>query len=168
MNAWKSRLDRVLGAAVAALLAAMVLNVLWQVFTRFALGKPSSHTEELARYLMIWLTLLGAAYGVGSRAHLAVDLLAGRLTARARRLLEATIEVMVLLFAVGVLVGGGSRLVAITLSLGQTSAALHVPLGWVYLAIPVSGACMAFYALTALVHTLRGVTDEAHPSGGLN
>jgi TRAP-type C4-dicarboxylate transport system permease small subunit len=52
----------------------MVLNVAWQVLTRFVLQNPSSYTEELARYLLIWLGLLGAGYCVGQRSHLAIDI----------------------------------------------------------------------------------------------
>jgi hypothetical protein len=55
-------------------MAVSVLNVLWQVFTRFVIRHPSSYTEELARYLLVWVGLLGAAYASGHKLHLAIDL----------------------------------------------------------------------------------------------
>ncbi len=128
------------------LMAAMVLNVLWQVWTRFVLRDPSSYTEELARYLLIWLGLLGAGYGVGHRVHLSIDLLRARLPQRGRLRLEFLIEILILLFAVAVLVVGGSRLVSMTLFLGQVSAALQIKLGYVYLALPLSGCLIAFFS----------------------
>ncbi|MCF7761921.1 MAG: TRAP transporter small permease subunit, partial [Cephaloticoccus sp.] len=73
-----------------------------------------------------------------------------------RRLLEIVIEVIVLVFAVAILVVGGGRVVWITLQLGQTSAALEIKLGYVYLAVPISGLIIAFYGLMALIDTLRG------------
>jgi TRAP-type C4-dicarboxylate transport system permease small subunit len=156
MNSLRAALDRVLRHTIAFLLAGMVLNVVWQVFTRFVLKTPSSYTEEVARYAMIWLGLLGAAYCTGRRSHLALDLLPGRLHGARRRALEVLIETIVLVFALAVLVGGGGRLVWISLQLGQTSAALALKLGYVYLALPISGAVIAFYALLALRDTLRG------------
>jgi len=156
MIKFRSYLDRILRHAIAFLLAAMVLNVVWQVFTRFVTRTPSSFTEEAARYAMIWLGLLGAAYCTGRRSHLALDLLPGMLPGKARRILELVIEVIVLVFALAILIVGGGRLVWITLQLGQTSAALEIKLGYVYLAVPISGLIIAFYGLMALIDTLRG------------
>ena len=155
MNLVKTAMDRLLGGVIALLLAGMVINVVWQVFTRFVLRTPSSYTEELARYTMIWVGLLGAAYCSGRRSHLALDLLPMLLKGGARRMLDVIIQLSVLAFAVAVLVGGGGRLVWITLKLGQVSAALQIKLGYVYLALQVSGAFIALYALFALVETLR-------------
>jgi TRAP-type C4-dicarboxylate transport system permease small subunit len=132
-----------------------VANVLWQVFTRFVLSDPSSYTEELARYLLIWIGLIGAAYASGRQLHLAIDLLPQRLTGRARTALDVVIRVAVATFAVVVLVYGGTRLVSLTLNLGQTSAALRVPIGWVYLAVPISGALIAWFALRDVRDLLR-------------
>ncbi len=141
--------DRALGWVVVVLMGVAVLNVLWQVFTRFVLANPSSFTDELARYLLIWIGLLGASYAAGQQMHLAIDLLPTKLTGRPRFYLGALIEACIFLFALSVLVIGGIYLVALTLTLGQTSAALHVPLGYVYLALPLSGLLMMFYAVRA-------------------
>jgi TRAP-type C4-dicarboxylate transport system permease small subunit len=149
-------LNRLLEGAIALLLAGMVINVVWQVFTRFVLRTPSSFTEELARYSMIWLGLLGAAYCAGKRSHLALDLLPQRLQGAGRRRLDLLIQGCLLGFALAVMVGGGGRLVWIILQLGQTSAALQVKLGYVYLAVPASGALIAAYALMDLVTAWRG------------
>ena len=155
MNRVKATMDRLLGGVIALLLAGMVINVVWQVFTRFILRTPSSYTEELARYTMIWVGLLGAAYCSGRRSHLALDLLPMLLKGGARRGLDVLIQLAMFAFALTVLVGGGGRLVWITFKLGQVSAALQVKLGYVYLALPMSGAFIALYALFALVETLR-------------
>ena len=63
--------DTLLEWALILLMATMVINVLWQVFTRFIIGNPSQYTEELARYLLIWLGLFGASYSSSRGAHLA-------------------------------------------------------------------------------------------------
>lgn len=129
------------------LMAANVLNVLWQVFTRFILKSPSPFTEELARFLLIWVGLLGASYAAGKKLHLAIDVVVNRLGGLNRAYAEYLIQFCVFLFALLVLVIGGIRLVAITLSLNQISAALRIKLGYVYLVLPVSGALLMFYSV---------------------
>jgi len=155
-------LDRFLSAFVAVLMAALVLDVLWQVFTRFILGNPSSWTEELARYLMIWVGLIGAAYAAGRRMHLSVDLLPSALSGNRAIVLRIVIESFVLLFAMTALFAGGIRLVWVILTLGQTSASLQLPLGYVYLAVPLSGLFIAWYAILDLMYEIKNLQNGDH------
>jgi TRAP-type C4-dicarboxylate transport system permease small subunit len=168
MKALRHGLDWLLGSAICVLMAAMVLNVLWQVFTRFVLHNPSSFTEEAARYMMIWVGLLGSAYATGKKSHLALDLITAQLQGARKRVSELIIHSCVLLFALGVMVGGGGRLVWIQLSLGQQSAALQLKLGYVYLAVPLAGAFIVIYSLYALADALRSDAQSAEQSSGLN
>ena len=62
MKGMQDKLNRILEIVLVALLGIMVLNVSWQVFSRYVLANPSSFTDELARYLMIWLGVMGTAY----------------------------------------------------------------------------------------------------------
>ncbi len=161
-------IDRFLGSVICVLMAGMVLNVLWQVFTRFVLRNPSSYTEEAARYMMIWVGLLGSAYATGKKSHLALDLITARLQGGRKRSSEIIIHSLVLLFSLAVLVGGGGRLVWIQLSLGQQSAALQLKLGYVYLAVPLAGVFIVIYSLFALIDAVRGDTETSEKSSGLN
>lgn len=155
MNALRHAVDRILGWTIALLTAVMVINVLWQVFTRFVLGTPSSFTEEAARYMMVWVGLLGAAYASGQKAHLSLDLITAHLQGAKKRASDLFVNSVVLLFALGAMVGGGGRLVWIQLSLGQQSAALQVKLGYVYLVVPLAGMLIAFYSVLALREAIR-------------
>lgn len=168
MKGLRTGIDHLLGAAICVLMAAMVLNVLWQVFTRFVLHNPSSFTEEAARYMMIWVGLLGSAYATGKKSHLALDLITAKLQGGRKRASEILIHLVVLLFSLGVLVLGGGRLVWIQLSLGQQSAALQLKLGYVYLAVPLAGAFIVIYSVFALTDTVRGKTATGEQSSGLN
>ena len=168
MRTLRTGIDRLLGWAICVLMGAMVVNVLWQVFTRFVLRNPSSFTEEAARYMMIWVGLLGSAYATGKKSHLALDLLTARLQGGRKRASEILIHSCVLVFALAVMVGGGGRLVWIQLSLGQQSAALQMKLGYVYLVVPLAGVLIVFYSILALLEALRGETATAAQSSGLN
>lgn len=147
----KTKIDFVLKWILVFIMALMTINVLWQVFTRFILQDPSSFTEELARYMLIWIGILGASYVAGQKMHLAIDLLSTKLKAHNKSYLEIIIQLFILLFAFFVMVIGGIRLVQITLSLNQISAALQIPLGYVYLVLPISGILIMFYALYFII-----------------
>ncbi|PRY10930.1 TRAP-type C4-dicarboxylate transport system permease small subunit [Pontibacter ummariensis] len=147
---FREALDKALYWLLVTLMAVMVVNVLWQVASRFVLKSPSSFTDELARFLLIWVSLLGASYVTGKKLHLAIDILPSKLQGKKQRNLNVLINLLVALFSVLVLVWGGIKLVYITLSLNQTSAALNVPLGYVYLALPLSGLIITYYSLTNL------------------
>jgi TRAP-type C4-dicarboxylate transport system permease small subunit len=161
-------IDRLLGGSICVLMGAMVLNVLWQVFTRFVLRHPSSFTEELARFMMIWVGLLGSAYATGKKSHLALDLITASLHGAKKRFSELFIHAAVLVFALAAMVGGGGRLVWLQLSLGQQSAALQWKLGYVYLSVPVAGVFIAYYSVMALIDAARGQANAAQQSSGLN
>ncbi|MFT4605564.1 MAG: TRAP-type C4-dicarboxylate transport system permease small subunit [Rhodothermales bacterium] len=149
----KARVDTWLGRFVVLLMTALVLDVVWQVLSRFVLRDPSTVTEELARYLLIWLGLFGAAYAAGQGSHLSVDLLGStRSRRRAARVAEAVFGLL--------LVGGGARLVYLQLVLGQTSAALGLPMGVVYLAAPFAGMLFVFYAFAQGGADLASIKEE--------
>ena len=160
MQRISKQLERVLAWMLIVLMGISVVNVLWQVFTRFVLANPSSYTEELARYLLIWVGLLAAAYGVGTKSHLAIDLLPLRLEGRKRQWLEVVIQFSLAVFALFVMVIGGIRLVSMTLYLEQTSAALAVPLGYVYLVLPIAGVIIVFFSVVNLIEALKGSVGD--------
>jgi TRAP-type C4-dicarboxylate transport system permease small subunit len=141
-------MDRMLAVIVSALLTILLFTVVWQVFSRYILKDPSSYTDELARYLLIWVALLGAAYATGQKLHLAIDLLQSKVQSI---WLDRIIYGLIGLFALLTLVIGGWRLVSITLSLEQISAALQIPLGYIYLVLPLSGIVILAYAILEII-----------------
>ena len=130
----------------------MVINVLWQVFSRYFLGAPSSITDELARYLMIWIGILGAAYVSGQNKHVAIDVLPSRLSVKTQKKLKLIVRILIILFCLFALVIGGSRLVYVTFVLDQYSPALQVPLAVVYMIIPISGLLIIYYKLSDILN----------------
>ncbi len=141
----RAKIDIVLEKLLAIIMGVMVINVLWQVFSRYILGDPSYFTDELARYLLIWLGLLGAAYVSGRNMHVAIDVFSTNSSDATKRKLAVTINLIIILFALMALVAGGIRLVYITYVLDQHSPALQIPLSVVYLIIPVSGMLIVYY-----------------------
>lgn len=143
----KKYVDQFLAIALIIIMTVLVIDVVWQVLARYVVKSPSSFTDELARFLLIWVGLLGSAYAMGKKKHLAIDILPSKLTGKPKKFLNAFISILVISFAILILVIGGIRLVYITLTLNQISPALGIPLGYVYLVLPFSGILIAFYAL---------------------
>ena len=141
----KDKLNRVLEFILIIVLGVMVLNVSWQVFSRYVLANPSSFTDELARYLMIWLGVMGTAYVSGKRLHVSIDFFPSQLNLSLQKTMQNIIISIIILATFLIFIFGGSRLVFLTYILGQKSAALQIPLYIVYLCIPLSGACIIFY-----------------------
>jgi TRAP-type C4-dicarboxylate transport system permease small subunit len=148
----KSRLDSIIAHLLVVLMALMVLNVTWQVASRYVFRSPSSFTDELSRYMLIWVGMLGAAYVAGKNEHLAIDILLTKLKGKAQTWLTVFIHVCILFFAATAMVIGGSNLVYITFILGQTSATLQIPLAYVYWIIPFSGVLVVYYQVYSIVH----------------
>ena len=147
----RDKLNRVLEVILIMLLGVMVLNVSWQVFSRYVLANPSSFTDELARYLMIWLGVLGTAYVSGKRLHVAIDILHSQLSLSSQKTMQKVIFSIVILATFLIFIIGGSRLVYLSYLLGQKSAALQIPLYLVFVCVPLSRACIIFYKINDLI-----------------
>jgi TRAP-type C4-dicarboxylate transport system permease small subunit len=146
----KKTIDKYLSYVLIFLMAAMTLDVLWGVLTRYLLGSQADWSEELARFLLIWIGILGAAYASGQRMHLSIDLLMPRLGETGQRRLFIFINIVIILFALTVMVIGGFRLMYITQVLGQLSAALRIPMYLVYAVMPLSGLLVVYYKVYEL------------------
>lgn len=147
---FRSRLDKTIAFLLVILLGLMVINVTWQVVSRYVFQVPSSFTDELSRYMLIWLGMLGSAHLAGQNGHLAIDILPQKLTGRPKVRLMIFIHVMIIAFALPVMILGGGNLVYITYVLGQKSATLQVPLAYVYSIIPLSGLLILYYQIVSI------------------
>jgi TRAP-type C4-dicarboxylate transport system permease small subunit len=145
MKQIRKKIDRAVEILLVALLSVMVLNVLWQVFTRFFISSPSAFTDELARYLMIWLGILGASYVAGKQEHVAIDFFVKKGNTFQQKTARQMVRFLVLGFAFFGLILGGGRLVYITFKLEQFSPSLQLPLAVVYAVLPLSGLLLLFY-----------------------
>ncbi|MDP8159964.1 TRAP transporter small permease [Pasteurella atlantica] len=138
----------------------LVICVVWQVISRYVLGAPSIVTDELARFLFMWVGLIGAAYATGAKRHLAIDLLLLKLKNTKKQLLEIVILLTMCFFAGYILIYGGSQLAWDTHISGQVSPSLQIDMGLVYLCLPVSGGLMLFYLIVELIQKLTSNSNN--------
>lgn len=143
----RKKVDKYLEWFLVALMAILVIDVLWQVTSRYVLASPSSFTDELAGFLLIWVGLLGSAYLTGKNEHLAIDLLLQKSSEERQKKLMLIINLLIGLFSLSVLVLGGAWLVYTRFYLNVNSAALRIPLGYVYSVLPLGGIIIIYYVI---------------------
>lgn len=143
---FRKNIDRILEFFLVVLMGSLVLDVVWQVASRFIFKNPSSFTDELATFLLIWVGLAGAAYVKGKNEHLAIDILHTKLSPFQVNRMMIFINFLIIAFSMAIMVAGGIWLVYTRFVTGQLSAALQIPVGYVYMIVPISGLLMAYYA----------------------
>jgi len=125
----------------------MVIDVSWQVFSRYVLQQSSSITEELATFLLIWVGLLGSAYAYREKAHLGIDLISHKLSSKGKFYSEIIVLIVVVLVSFFVFIFGGMRLVYITYTLNQLSPAMRINMGFIYSVAPITGILIVLYSV---------------------
>lgn len=164
----KKVLDRSLELLVIVVVAVLVVDVLWQVFTRFVLKDPSTWTEELAVFMLIWVSLLGAAVALNRGAHLGIDYFVGKLSPQKRLYTEIFTFLCILIFSLTVMVLGGINLVSSTLKLEQMSPAMGIKVGYVYLAVPISGFFLVLYSAIGMFERVITLFRNEHVQPQVN
>jgi len=151
-------LNRFLETVLAILVALMVVGCFWQVITRFLLHNPSKYTEELLRYMLIWLTMLGVPYAYGKESYLSINLITRTFKPKNLTSTKIGIEFLVLFISVFVMIAGG---VMVTInSAGQISPAMELPMQVYYICVPISGVLMLLYCLQRLIMFTKELKEE--------
>jgi len=141
---------RLMVPVIFLLAGAMFLVVFAQVFFRYVLSQPLPWSEELARYLMIWVACLAASEAYARGSHVGVTLLVDAVRPSFRKIVILAIHLIVCVL-MGVIVYQGF---ALSLMQGdQLSPAMEIPMTWPYMAVPV-GASLIFIQGAALFFKL--------------
>lgn len=155
-----SILRKINGNILIILSFSLVICVVWQVISRYIAPRPSTTTDEMARFIFMWIGLLGAAQASAYKKHLAIDLLILKLKGKAQKILQGIIEILILIFATSVLIYGGTLLSIRTFSNAQITPALQIPMGYVYLVVPIAGTLIAFFSLFEIFRLLQNDHDH--------
>jgi TRAP-type C4-dicarboxylate transport system permease small subunit len=132
----------------------LVVDVVLGVFTRYVLDDQISWTEELARMLLIWVSLLGASVAFIRKSHLGVDYFVNKLNEQWRNIGQIVVYLLVAIFSGIVLVYGGCSLVSSALKNSQPTPALNIEMGYVYLAVPISGIFIIIFSIETIIETI--------------
>lgn len=150
----KSQVERLLLVLMGVTLAVMAGLMLWQVFTRYVLATPALFTEETLRFMMIWMALLGTAYCFGTRKHLALELVPHMLPPRGRRALGIFNGLVTIVFALLTMFFGGVK--ASNSAMAQYSPIMQIPIGLVYLVLPISAGLIVLLVGIEVIGLITG------------
>lgn len=139
-------------------LVGTLIFVLLQVFTRYVLSDPLAWTDEAARFSLVWLTFLGAAFVMGRRQHIAIDMLATAFGVRVEKVFTL-VATLVVLVSSAALVWGGISLAITTASLSSPASGIPIPL--VYGAMIVGFALIFTHGLLNTVIDLSAARRES-------
>ncbi len=149
----RQKMNRYLINICGLLLAIMVLEASWQVVTRYVFNSPSAWTDEILRFQLIWLTMIGAATAHGLNRVMAVTLFTDKLSEKAKNTNRIVVEVLVVLFSVLILIIGGSK-VAIN-AYGQLSASLAINMFYVYVSMPIAGILFVVFGTMNITEAFK-------------
>lgn len=152
MDKLRGQINRVIFIISSLLLTVMVLVVAWQVISRYVFNSPSIFTDELARFLLMWIGMLGTTYAFGYKAHLSMDYLYTFLKADTVKLIKIILPILSIIFMGFVMVWGGTLLTLNTMK--QLSPVLYIPMGAVYSILPITGIINIFYFVTYIADEL--------------
>ena len=142
MHNLRKGIMRVLGIAMIVLFVLMTVIGTYQIVTRYCFNRPSTVSEELLTYSFTWMALLASAYVFGKRDHMRMGFLADQITGPTRKILEAASDIMMY---------GGSSITKLTMI--QKTASLQVPMAYIYVMVPISGALIMLFSIMNLIDT---------------
>ena len=156
-----TRFDTILAKVEAVVLIGLVVImtvvVFLQVVYRYVLTQPLHWSEELARYLFVWISILGAAVGVQRRGHFGMDFFYRMLPDKGRRFL---LFIIYLLMGVVILVLLIQGIALVQKTTAQQSPAMEISMGWAYACLPVGGALMVIHLLVIFIKDWNNGTLE--------
>ncbi len=151
MDRWIDGCCRLLGALMVLCLGLMVVMVFTNVVLRYAFNSGINVSEELSRWLFVWMTFMGAVVALRERGHLGTDMLVSRLSVRGKRWVLGLAYGLMLFCCVLIFQGSWAQTLINT---GTNSAVLEVPTAWLYacgLMFSVLGGLIVLHSLWRLV-----------------
>lgn len=143
MDSIKRLLDTILAWVCVILLSLMTILVSYQVIVRYFFNSPNAYTEVISKYMFVWMIMYGSAYVFGLREHMNIAFVRDKMPTKLRIIVEMISELIIALFAAGVLIYGGFKQMADQMV--QLDASLQIPIGVIYSAIPISSCFIIFY-----------------------
>ena len=143
-----------------ATFSGMFACVLGQVFFRYFLGNPTTWSDELARYLFVWCSLLGWVIAARRRSHLAIGSLPDRASPRTRAVLALVASAAAIAFS-AVLTYYGTRIALRNFDVDTTT--LFFTMGVVYAIVPLAAIAVGMHALSDARAALRALCDPQAP-----
>lgn len=142
------RINWLCGWLLAVLLLVMTVLISWQVFARYVMGDSLTFSEEVARFSMVWMTMLGAGYAYRHGSLISVELLSDMGGKRFARGLRIAVAVISCIFAWVLLTEGLNIAERVA---GQTAPSTRVSMAWLYGSMPAGAALILLNAIAIII-----------------
>ena len=146
LSATSRSIDRLVANICVFIIYIILILLMTQVVMRYFLGSPPSWTEELAIMLFTWIVLLFASVGIKNNFHVALDTIPDRMT-KLRLCSDIIVSLLIAGFSLVMIYSGYSYLEE---TLSQKTAALQIPIAFLYASVPVSGSIILFHCISRL------------------
>lgn len=149
MKTFRKVLDKILEYLCSLLLVLMTCTATWQVVSRYIFKNPSTWSESVTLIAFVWMALFASAYVFGKQEHMKMTFILDKFNCKNRKRIEIITEIIIFTFSLCILVIGGFKISM--LEMGQREASLGVPMGYIYLALPLSGIVTCIYNVMNLI-----------------
>lgn len=158
MTAIKKVVDAVLKWLSIILMGGTAILVVWQVVTRYVLKSPSSWSEIAVTYGFVCLGMLCGAYVYGQSDHMNMQFIRDRFPRKGQIIIQMITELFTAFIGVAIMCWGGYQLAMSSMS--QIDPSLHIPMGIIYMVLPISGVCIAFYVVYIEIQLIRELAGK--------
>lgn len=158
MEKLREGLDKLILLICVALFMFMTAVGTYQISARYILKDPSTISEELISYSFAWMSMFAASYVFGKRDHMRMVFFVEKFSKKEQLYIGILSEIVILLFAFGVLVCGGKAITELTMT--QISPALRISMGYVYSVLPTCGVITSIYSIFNIKDLLNKLKEE--------
>jgi TRAP-type C4-dicarboxylate transport system permease small subunit len=151
MNKFIAKMDFILKYIIVALALGMLFIIFVQIVTRYILNYPLSWSEELARYLMIWLTFLGTAVAVGKKGHIIIDFVIRYIPKKYQIYDDMVVSLITAMYLVIIIYSSYQIMPVIV---GSITPTLQISYVYVYAAIPISSLITILYLVNNVIEDI--------------
>ena len=155
-----SRIEKIITTAMgwilAVLIFAMMVDIFAEVIVRYVLHTALSFSEELGRYVFVWIVFIGMARCVAFDKHVALDIVPNAIKGSGKKVIMTLIYLLQVLFFTAVTAGG---CVLYQIGLRQKSATMRIPMNLVYICIPFCGCVSLFFIIMKLIRLYKRQDD---------
>ena len=155
------RLLAICKGLIIAIVGVLAVILISAVFYRYALNNAIAWSEEGSKYLMVWLTFLGAPIALRHAAHINIDLLVKVFPPRGRQAFYLGIN-LIITITMGILLWKGWEFAE--LGARQVASSFNFSMVWMYVAVPIGSALTCLVAIELCLKAMLGIADPARVS----
>jgi TRAP-type C4-dicarboxylate transport system permease small subunit len=141
------------------LLSVITIIVPVEVFLRYCFGMTLYITEQLTRYLLVWVVFLASSLALREHSHISIEIVVNRFHGKARLLINLIAQIALITFLAFLIVQG---ITALSFQKGQIVPSLRISIFWFYLAIPVGSFLMMLNLLPRTWEILKSISCKSY------